>query len=155
MDSQPSDYDLIRNILARYAIIVDDQEWEKLSEVFIDNAFVDFTFLGDAGKQRGILNITETIKKASRNTVSQHALTTQDIHLTGATSAEATTYITVIHVGTENHKFKGEIFYAWAKLVDKLNKGIFDGKIGWRISERIIKPQLPSSGNIELVTGDM
>jgi hypothetical protein len=38
--------------------------------------------------------------------------------------------MTVIYVGEENHKQKGEMFSSWGKLEGKLMEGMFDGKEG-------------------------
>jgi hypothetical protein len=151
MANQVSDHEMIRNTLARYAIVVDDQDWEGMHRVFTEDARIHFTFLGAAGEMPGIPYLIRFIKTAAQDTVSQHAMSTQSIELTGTANAEATTYMTVIHVGGENHKQKGEMFCSWGKLVDKLTKGIFDGKEDWRITERIVYERLPNRGNLNLI----
>ncbi|KFX87625.1 hypothetical protein V495_00607 [Pseudogymnoascus sp. VKM F-4514 (FW-929)] len=151
MANQVSDHDMIRNTLARYAIAVDDQKLEDMHQVFTETARIHFTFLGPAGELPGISYLIQFIKAAAQSTVSQHAMSTQSIELTGPNTAEATTYMTVIHVGGENHKQKGEMVTSWGKVEDKLMKGIFDGKEGWRITERVIYEQLPNRGNLKLI----
>lgn len=149
--NQLSDHEMIRNTLARYAIAVDDQKWEDMHQVFTEDAQIHFTFLGAAGEVLGIPNLVQFIKTAARDTVSQHAMSTQSIELTGPNTAKATTYMTVVHVGGENHKQRGEMVSSWGKLEDKLIQDIFDGKKYWRITERFIYEQLPNRGNLKFI----
>jgi len=151
MVNPASDYEMIRNTLARYALLVDDQCWEDMHQVFTEDCRIHFTFLGPAGELPDIAHLVRFIKTAAKDTVSQHAMSTQSIEFTGPNSAKATTYMTVIHVGGQEHKQKGETFCSWGKLVDKLTKGVFDGKEGWRVTERLIHEQLPSTGNLKLM----
>ncbi|KAF2853062.1 hypothetical protein T440DRAFT_515793 [Plenodomus tracheiphilus IPT5] len=146
-----SDHEAIRNTLAQYPLVVDSQKWEEMHYVFTEDARIHFTFLGAAGELLGLPSLLHFIKTAAKDTVSQHAISTQRIELTGPSSAEATTYVTVTHVGSENHPQKGEMFCSWGRLVDKLTKGCFGGKAGWRITERLIYEQLPSTGNLKLI----
>ncbi|KZM20811.1 hypothetical protein ST47_g8050 [Ascochyta rabiei] len=146
-----SDYEAIRNTMARYAMVVDEHNWDDMHHVFTEDARIHFTFLGAAGDLHGIPSLVRFIRTAATNTTSQHAISTQQIVLTGPTTAEATTYMTVIHVGGENHKQKGEIFCSWGKLEDKLIKQSIDQYEDWRITERFVHEQLPSTGSLRLI----
>lgn len=147
-----SEHENIRNVIAKFAFCVDDQDWDGFYEVFTDDAFINYTFMPDTGAQRGVTNIINLIRTAVADTVSQHGLTTQSISLTGTHDATAITYVTVLHVGTEKHRYPDETFYSWGKYVDKLVKGSFGGKEGWRISERIVIDHLPKRGNVLLLS---
>jgi hypothetical protein len=148
MEVSISEHEAIRNTLARYAMVVDESKWEDLDRVFTEHVRVNFTFLGAAGDLHGIPSVLGFIKTAATDTVSQHAISTQHINLTGPSSAEATSYMTVMHVGGDKHKQKGEMFCSWGKLVDKLTK---ESGGGWRITERFIYEQLPSTGSLRLI----
>jgi hypothetical protein len=129
-------------------MVVDQSKWEDMGRVFTEDVRVNFTFLGAAGDLHGIPSVLGFIKTAAIDTVSQHAISTQHINLTGPRSAEATSYMTVIYVGGDKHKQKGETFCSWGKLVDQLTRKS-DG--GWRITERSIYEQLPSTGSLRLI----
>jgi hypothetical protein len=146
-----SDHEAIQNTLARYAMVVDEHKWEDMGYVFTEDVRVNFTFLGAAGDLHSISSVLGFIQRAATNTVSQHAISTQQINLTGPRSAEATTYMTVMHVGGDKHKQKGEMFCSWGKLVDKLTKESTDDGGSWRITERFIYEQLPSTGSLKLI----
>ncbi|KAL5320137.1 hypothetical protein ACEPPN_010938 [Leptodophora sp. 'Broadleaf-Isolate-01'] len=147
-----SDVDLIRNTTARYAFIVDAQTWDDLHSVFTPDADIHFTWLGDHGKVTGVENIGKLIGASAANTVSQHSLSTQSIEVTGADTAVAKTYVTVLHEGTETHRCPGERFNPWGWYGDKLVKTKVDGKEDWRIVERLVKLNLPLGGNIDLLS---
>lgn len=128
--------------------MVDDQKWEH--QILVEDARIHFTFLGAARDLTGITQLIQFIKTAVQDTVSQHALSTQSIELTGPYTAEAMPYVTVIHMGGENHKQKGEMFSAGGKLEDRLTKGIFDGNEGCCITERLVHEHLPNRDSLEL-----
>lgn len=153
MTDQHSDHELIRNTVARYTFTVDSKNWQDMYSIFTENARINFTFLGAAGEMQGVPALLGFIQKAAQDTLSQHAITTQSIQVTGSDTAEATTYMSVTHVGGSNHPQKGKMHCAWGKVVDRLVKGPFDadGKVGWRIQERVLYEQLPSTGELNLL----
>ncbi|KAL4758761.1 nuclear transport factor 2 family protein [Aspergillus foveolatus] len=152
MGNQHTDYELIRNTLAIYPFAVDSKDWSAVQSVFTEDARIHFTFLGTAGEMRGPIALLAFIQRAAHNTHSQHAITTQRIEVTGSDSAEATTYMAVTHVADANHRQKGEVHYAWGKVVDRLVKRPVDtdGTLAWRVQERHVYEQLPSMGELKL-----
>lgn len=147
-----SDHELIRNTLAAYTFAVDSKNWPAMYSVFTETARIHFTFLGAAGEMQGVPALLAFIQTAARDTLSQHAITTQSIEVKGPDTAEAITYMAVTHMGSDNHPQRGEVHCAWGKTVDRLVKGTFDadGKVGWRVQERVVYEQLPSKGELKL-----
>lgn len=156
MAAQVSDHDLIRNVIALFAFAVDTQNWNDFHKVFTDDAFVNYTWIPGKGQRRGPNDTADLISNGIKDTISFHALGTQRIVLTGPNTAEASTYVTVIHSGTEDHQYPGERYQGWGCYRDKLRKGVFDGKEDWRIEERIVEEILPpiSKANMLLVKQD-
>jgi hypothetical protein len=86
LSQNPSSASFIKprsNTLARYAIVVDDQKWEDMYQVFTEDTRIHFTFLGAAGELLGISYLVQFIKTAAQDTASQHAMSIQSIVLTG------------------------------------------------------------------------
>ncbi|PSN72048.1 hypothetical protein BS50DRAFT_672914 [Corynespora cassiicola Philippines] len=152
MTAQVSDHELIRNVIALFIFAVDTQNWNDFDSVFTEDAFADYTFVPNGkGQRRGPKEIAALISRGIKDTTCFHCLGTQRIVLTGPNTAEATTYVSLIHAGTKDHRYPGERYYGSGCYKDKLIKGVFDGKEDWRIYERKVVEVLPPSGKVNLL----
>ncbi|KAF1996573.1 hypothetical protein P154DRAFT_400344, partial [Amniculicola lignicola CBS 123094] len=107
-----------RQVLARYAILVDSKNFGALSEVFTENVAANYSTVDGKIPLKGIPAIQGYLKESLGKVDHQHALTTQyiDIH---SRSATVTTYFTASFFGTGNKT--GGYVTAHGKYVDELS----------------------------------
>lgn len=123
-----SDHDSIRNIIALNCIAFDTNDWSLLQRVVSEDCVVYYP--EPIGVTRGVAAYIERLQKAINHLDTSHCISTQYIHLTSDTTAEATSYVRALH-------YLGERYYfADGKYEDKLVKLSIDGKPVWRIKER-------------------
>jgi ketosteroid isomerase-like protein len=123
-----SDQDSIRNIIALNCIAFDSKDWPLLKKIVSDDCIVQYP--EPIGVTKGVAAYTERLQTAIGHLDTIHNITTQYIHLTSDTTAEAMSYVHALH-------YLGERFYfADGKYEDKLVKHSIDGQLVWRIKER-------------------
>jgi hypothetical protein len=164
-----SDHNAIRNAISLYCIALDNKDWTLLEKVFDKDVVAVYPFndepilgvdaLSKRIQQRWVslqshlieeiswkdVNYTDQYRRLKPVTT-QHALTTQHLVVTDASSAKATTYFTGVHLG--RGKWEGQLVTAYGKYVDELicvsaaetdNAEIEAGASGfWKISKRTV-----------------
>jgi hypothetical protein len=142
-----SDHDLIRNTIAGVAITFDVKRFEDLRNFFTDDCVADYT--GSLGLMKGPDAVIEGLRNAIGHISTFHGLTTQTIHLTGADTAEATTYCAAGH-------FLGEkSFLAEARYFDKLVKVTDGSRTSWKISYRLTTMMGVPRGDVSMFEIDL
>lgn len=139
-NTNPFDYEAIRNTLSNYCIALDSKDFSLLTSVFTSDVDAQYPFAHHTSCE----SIAAAIQKRLQHITSQHALTTQIINISGnGKTASATTYFTGIHFG--QGKWKGQQVTAWGKYVDSLvltegeEKGAPGASGKWLVSKRVVE----------------
>lgn len=144
----PVDELYILKVLSDYAVIADSgsftgiPDFSIFNRVFTGNVSFDFGYGPQLGVVRGLANV-ETIfrKNVPPGTVTQNAVSTESISLSGfddqgsASAATAVSYNTLTYFGQGD--LKGQIYALYTRFDDTLVKTELAGNGGWRIAIRV------------------
>src|SRR5262245_44065486 len=130
--SNPSDILAIQHTIAQYPLAVDSKDFSKLSTVFTQDAFANYSFA--APIMNGLPAIESTLQSVLVNFTTQHSLTTQSIDVVDNGHAHATTYVIATHFGIAGKSFQGQMVVAYAQYQDKLR--VDHGT--WKIYDRLL-----------------
>ncbi|KAH6696847.1 hypothetical protein F5X68DRAFT_238134 [Plectosphaerella plurivora] len=146
MVSHASDHELIRNCIARYCVGVDLGDWDLFSSAFHEDVSVKFP--APTGLIHGIGAVLPAVQAMVTKFNTQHTLGTQIIELTGEETAKATTYVTTVIFGQGEQNGK----HATNRGVyrDQLVKISVEGRVDWRITERVAVGQWPLTGDTSI-----
>lgn len=128
----PSDVLAIQHTINQYPLAIDSKNFDKLSDVFTDDAFADYGV--PVGVMNGLPQIKSVLNSSLFNVTSQHSLTTQSIDNVKNGKADATTYVIATEFGKEGTQFDGLMIVIYARYEDKLK----DTHDGWRIYHRVV-----------------
>ena len=85
------DIEEIRRLKARYFRLLDQQDWQEVSEVFAPDAMIDVSSSTVSGSGQGVYNSRDsfvaTVARLLHGAVTVHHGHTEEIELTGADSA--------------------------------------------------------------------
>lgn len=144
----PTDVLNIQKTFSDFGLISDSgsfsgvPDFSTFNKVFTNN--VTFDFEGPPGVVRGLANLEAIFRRnIPPGTVTQNAVTTESISLSGfdeqgsASAATALSYLTNTYFGQGN--LTGQIVTSYIRFEDTLVKTNQQGNGGWRIKTRITK----------------
>jgi ketosteroid isomerase-like protein len=108
----------IQHTIAQYPLAIDSKDFSKLSAVFTEDAFANYSTA--APLMYGLPAIESTLQSVLVNFTTQHSLTTQSIDVLNQGQAEATTYVIATMFGRAGGLYQGQLVMAYANYVDKL-----------------------------------
>lgn len=114
--SQAETYIAIRQVLNTYPLAIDSKDFSLLSQVFASDAVANYS--APLNILTPLTTIATTLEASLAPVTTQHALTTQLINITSATTANSTTYYTASHFG--KGIYEGQLVYAYGKYLDEL-----------------------------------
>ena len=116
----------IRTQLSRFAILVDDDNFAPLDDIFTQDVFADY-----AGQQNhGLPAFTAFLKRDLGGRITQHAVSTTVIEDLGA-SLNSTAYVTAGFLGQGNKT--GSVVTLYGKYLDTW---VREGGREWKINRR-------------------
>ena len=136
-----SDYENILNLNADYAYLLDDLNFAAFDRIFINNATYQIK-PPVAPIAKGLPSIEAALARlAPPGTISQHAITTQEISVTqhsyaSSPTAEGLSYVTGVYFGSGN--LTGQIVTIYGRFEDTYVKTSQEVHGGWRIATRIL-----------------
>ena len=90
-DGSMADVEEIRKLKARYFRLLDQQDWQGVSDVFAPDALIDVSSSTVSGSGRGVYSsrdsFVDTVSKLLHGAVTVHHGHTEEIELTGADNA--------------------------------------------------------------------
>ena len=118
----------IEDLLKAYCHAIDRRDWDKLHDIFTDNAVIDYT---QAGGEKGNLEfIKPWLDKALKNFSSfQHMISTTELAINGD---DATARSILFNPMVIDENGTARVMFVGMWYVDKLIRT----EAGWRISER-------------------
>jgi ketosteroid isomerase-like protein len=116
--ANPSDILSIQHTIAQYPIAIDSKDFSKLSAVFTEDAFANYSIA--APLMYGLPAIESTLQAVLVNQTTQHSLTTQSIDVLNNTHAEATTYVIATQFGKAGTIYQGQLVVVYAYYSDEL-----------------------------------
>jgi ketosteroid isomerase-like protein len=108
----------IQHTIAQYPLAIDSKDFSKLSAVFTQDAFANYSIA--APIMNGLPAIESTLQAVLVNFTTQHSLTTQSVNVPNNGHAEATTYVIATMFGIDGTLFEGQLVSAYANYMDKL-----------------------------------
>lgn len=128
----------IERVLVGYATALDDRNWAELSQVFLEDAYVEYEGIGRFKGLAAIEHVIRGFLDACGNT--QHQISNVRIDLRGS-QAKTQCYVVATHSGLG--RYADQILTVWGEYTDELQR---HGR-GWRIASRRL--------SIRLVQGDI
>lgn len=142
-----SEHEQIRNTIATVTEIIDLHDWPRLTEGYTKDCVVEYPEPIEFNTNTGIEAIAEGLRKTIGHLETLHHLTTQRIHLTGDTTAEAVTYCMA------EHYLDGKSLRVQGRYLDSLVKiETGSGELEWRIKHRKIVLMGELTGEYSLIT---
>ena len=117
----------IRQVLIRYATVIDERKPAGLVDVFTPEGIAEYRGLGSYRGRQAIMDVVESFLGAIGRT--QHMVTNFRIAINGG-EASAKCYLQATHAGSGVHE--GKTMTVWGEYTDKLKLC----PEGWRITHR-------------------
>jgi hypothetical protein len=127
----------IKLVYCNYCDIIDDKDFDRLTEVFTEDAVQDYrSNLGPDGIMKGtaplIAGAHKHMGKGSNCGITHHNVVNFRIQVSGDT-AKAKVHYYAVHKGLGKHE--GAIYSMWGEYVDDLIRT----SAGWRVHNRLYR----------------